>query len=271
MTLLGDNASKIDASYGVERILNGRKAMNDNIIILAEELRKAKRVIALTGAGISVESGIPAFRGNQGLWAKFDPMEYAHIDAFMQNPGKVWKMLIELSELVKAAKPNQAHYALARLESVCNFSAVITQNIDNLHQEAGSSHVVEFHGNSKRIKCLNCGDSYRQDMISTDILPPMCSCGGVLKPDIVFFGEMIPWRASIEAAAEAQACDLILVIGTSAVVAPASSIPITAKERGAKVMEINPEPTPLTDYVADISIHLSASEALSEVVRLLES
>ena len=245
--------------------------MNDKISILAEALQKAKRVTALTGAGISVESGIPAFRGSQGLWAKYDPMEYAHIDAFMQNPGKVWKMLLELAELVRSAKPNKAHYALAQLEKFVQFSAVITQNIDNLHQEAGSSHVIEFHGNGKRIKCLSCGESYHQDEVPVHTLPPTCTCGGILKPDVVFFGEMIPWRASMEAAAEAQACDLIIVIGTSAVVAPASSIPITAKERGAKVMEINPEPTPLTDYVADISIHLSASEALSEVVRLLES
>jgi len=233
---------------------------------LAEMVENAGKVIALTGAGISVESGIPAFRGNQGLWEKYDPMEYAHIDSFLRNPAKVWEMLVEMDFVIRKAKPNNAHYALARLEQVSRFTSVITQNVDNLHQVAGSSRVIEFHGNVQRMKCMSCGRKYDRDQISLEIIPPICHCGGVLKPDAVFFGEAIPWEANLEATHEAESCELILVIGTSAVVAPASSIPYMAKRNGAKVVEINLESTMLSSTVADISIRRSASEVLPELV-----
>jgi NAD-dependent deacetylase len=243
--------------------LLGTKAQ---IAQLTELARRARKVIALTGAGISVDSGIPAFRGNQGLWEKYDPMEYAQIEAFLRDPGKVWAMLAEMDLAVRDAKPNAAHYALAHLEQVSRFSSVITQNVDNLHQRAGSRHVIEFHGNTQRLKCLSCNRLYGKDQVSLAVLPPRCSCGGVLKPDAVFFGEAIPWEASLEASHEAESCDLILVVGTSAVVAPASSIPIMAKRNGATVVEINLEPTTLTDTVADLSIMRSATEVLPELV-----
>ncbi len=243
---------------------------NDPIHKLADTIHRAQRIVALTGAGISVDSGIPAFRGGQGLWSTYDPMEYAHIDAFLRAPEKVWRMLSELDRLVADAKPNQAHYALARLETVSSFSSVITQNIDNLHQDAGSSKVIEFHGNGRRMRCLKCGAVYQREQIDLNFLPPRCSCSGLIKPDIVFFGEEIPWNASLEANAEASNCDVILVIGTSAVVAPASSIPYLARDNGATVVEINPEPTQLTGFIADISIHRGASAVLSDVLRILE-
>ena len=244
--------------------------MNEKISRLADIVRRARKIIALTGAGISVESGIPDFRGSQGLWSKYDPMEYAHIDSFMQDPGKVWNMLAEMDRLVRCAKPNAAHFALAQMERLSKFSSIITQNVDNLHQEAGSSNVIEFHGNSQRIKCLSCGAMYGREEVSFELLPPLCSCGGILKPNVVFFGEQIPFHASIAAASEAQSCDVILVIGTSAVVAPASSIPYSAKHHGATVVEINLEPTPLTGSVADFSIHESAGKVLSEMISMLE-
>jgi NAD-dependent deacetylase len=249
--------------------LGGSEGKQAQIARLTGLARRARRIIALTGAGISVDSGIPAFRGSQGLWEKYDPMEYAHIESFLRDPGKVWVMLAEMDLAVRNAKPNAAHYALAHLEQVSNFSAVITQNVDNLHQRAGSSRVIEFHGNTQRLKCLKCNRLYGKDDVSLAVLPPRCSCGGVLKPDAVFFGEAIPWEASQQAWQEAQSCDLILVVGTSAVVAPASSIPIVAKQSGATVVEINLEPTTLTDTVADLSILRSASEVLPELVEEL--
>jgi NAD-dependent deacetylase len=133
-------------------------------------------------------------------------MEYAHIDAFLRDPGKVWRMLAEMDSIIRKAKPNAAHYALAHLEEVSRFSSVITQNVDNLHQVAGSSRVIEFHGNVQRMKCLSCSREYGRDHISLEVLPPTCPCGGILKPDAVFFGEAIPWEASLEAAHEAESC-----------------------------------------------------------------
>jgi len=244
---------------------------NAQIVQLTELAKRAHKVIALTGAGISVDSGIPAFRGNQGLWEKYDPTEYAHIEAFLRDPGKVWVMLAEMDLAVSKAKPNAAHYALAHLEQVSSFSSVITQNVDNLHQRAGSSRVIEFHGNTQRLKCLSCNRLYGKDHVSLAVLPPRCTCGGVLKPDAVFFGEAIPWEANLQASQEAESCDLILVVGTSAVVAPASSIPFMAKRNGATVVEINLEPTMLTDTVADLSIMRSATEVLPELVEELRN
>ena len=245
--------------------------MNNKYGNLVEILRQSKKAIALTGAGISTESGIPMFRGSQGLWSRYDPFEYAHIESFMKNPGKVWKMLKELDDLIRGARPNPAHFALAKMESLIEFKTIITQNVDNLHQAAGSTRVIEFHGNGRRLLCMDCGKTYQRTEVSLESLPPYCLCGGVLKPDIVFFGEPIPWKASMDAAHESETCDVLLVIGTSAVIAPASLIPITAKRHGAKVVELNPVPTDLTGTIADLSLHHSAADVLPEVVSTLEN
>jgi NAD-dependent deacetylase len=226
--------------------------------------------VALTGAGISVDSGIPDFRSPGGLWSKYDPMEYATIQAFHANPVKIWKMLRELSEMVGDARPNPGHEGLAELEALGRLSSVITQNVDGLHQEAGNSVVIEFHGNGRKLVCLSCKRKYNREDIVPDVFPPMCACMNVLKPDVVFFGEMIPMNALLHAQAETEACDVMLVIGTSAQVVPAASLPPIAKSKGATIIEINPEHTPLTATVADISIHESASAAVPALARAVK-
>jgi len=246
--------------------------MANLIQLAAEKIKEAKRVVALTGAGISVDSGIPDFRSADGLWSKYDPMEYATIQAFNANPMKIWKMLRELSDLVGDAKPNAGHTGLAELEALGKLSSVITQNVDGLHQEAGNKVVIEFHGNGRKLVCLSCKRKYNREDIVPDVFPPMCACLNVLKPDVVFFGEMIPMNALLHAQAETEACDVMLVIGTSAQVVPAASLPPVAKSKGATIIEINPDYTPLTGHVADISIHESATTAvptLAHVVREL--
>lgn len=236
----------------------------------AEILKDAKTVICLTGAGISVESGIPDFRGAGGLWAKYDPMEYAHIDAFRRNPGKIWKMVFELMEITMNALPNPAHLSLAELEKRSMLRSIITQNIDNLHQAAGSRNVIEFHGNASRLDCLNCGQSYGASEFDLNGSPPLCrDCSAVLKPSVVFFGEAIPMRALAESERLSNLADAILVIGTSAVVYPASSIPFIVKSNGGRVIEMNLESTGLTHSITDVFIQGPAGKTLPELVARL--
>jgi NAD-dependent deacetylase len=232
----------------------------------AQAIRRSKKVVALTGAGISVESGIPDFRGASGLWEKFDPMEYATIEAFTANPKKVWAMLWEMGKLVENSKPNSAHLVLARLEQMGLLSSVVTQNIDNLHQAAGSKRVIEFHGNSERLVCMICSRSYDRREVKLEPLPPRCVCHGVLKPNVVFFGEPIPWGAHMEAREEAGSCELMLVIGTSAVVSPASDLPVMAKKAGATIVEVNLEETQLTRYTSHWLLKGSASLILQALL-----
>ena len=233
----------------------------------AKDIFDSKKTIAFTGAGISVESGIPDFRGAQGLWQKYDPEEYAHIDAFYANPDKVWLMIKDMFSLIMAAKPNPAHMGLAELERMGLLSSVITQNVDGLHQAAGNTNVIEFHGTHRTLSCLKCSTKIEGTSLTLEDLPPRCSrCSSLLKPDVVFFGEPIPWEAQIMSFKESKSCKAVLVIGTSAVVYPAATIPITAKEKGAIVIEINTEPTPLTDDVSDYLICGSAGEIIPAIV-----
>ena len=156
---------------------------------LAQLLADSMAAVALTGAGISVESGIPSFRGAHGLWSRYNPMEYAHIQAFVDNPAKVWKLLRELEEIILRARPNPAHTVLAELEKRGRLKGIITQNVDNLHQEAGSRNVIEFHGNARRFVCLRCGRDFPPHILDFSQLPLYCPCEGLIKPDIVFLGE----------------------------------------------------------------------------------
>jgi NAD-dependent protein deacetylase/lipoamidase len=222
--------------------------------------------VALTGAGVSVESGIPAFRGAQGLWAKYDPMEYATLGAFLRHPEKVWKMLAELLVLCRGASPNGAHEALAWLEARGLLRTVITQNVDRLHAEAGSRRVVEYHGNMEDLVCISCWKHYRTRDRWVEGGAPRCDCGAILKPNIVLFGEPIPWLAQEQAEEAARSCRVLLVIGTSAQVAPACDIPRIAKKAGAVVVEINPEDTMLTATVTDLYVPGSASAVLRSVL-----
>ncbi|MDR1397126.1 MAG: NAD-dependent deacylase [Desulfarculales bacterium] len=234
----------------------------------ADILRNTRHAVALTGAGVSVASGIPAFRGSQGLWEKWDPRIF-EISFFRQDPVQGWTLLLELDKLMMAARPNEGHNALAELERMGIVTAVITQNIDGLHQEAGSRDVVEFHGSSRRMRCMQCGRTWAREEISLDSLPPRCGCSGLIKPDVVFFGEAIPEQAGISAYGACNACEVMLVVGTSAVVAPASHLPVIAKQAGAKIIEINMEPSALGS-LSDFVILGEASAILPQLVEAVK-
>ncbi len=246
--------------------------MDDLIRRAAEDLSAARNVVALTGAGISVESGIPPFRGKGGLWEKVDPMVFANIDNFVRNPAQVWEVLIkDLKGIIDTARPNAGHRGLARLEEMGKLRAVITQNVDGLHQLAGNTDVIEFHGNCAWQRCMDCSEKIPTPNVSLDILPPRCACGGVLRPDWVFFGEAIPAVAMDRSRRMAAACDVMLVVGTSAVVQPAAYMPLIAKQGGAKVIEINPERTPLTGQVSDYLVPGPAGRVMDDIIAEMES
>jgi NAD-dependent deacetylase len=234
---------------------------------LAELIRPGRQLVALTGAGISVASGIPDFRSPGGLWSRFDPLEYAHIVAFRRNPAKVWVLLKELDATLSRARPNAAHLALAELEARGRLVAVITQNVDNLHQAAGSRKVVEYHGNAYRFVCLDCARPFLREDLDFARAPLYCDCGGLIKPDVVFFGEPIPAAAQEAALALARSCDLLLIIGTSGEVAPANFLPYIARDHGALIVENNLEPTRLTYSVTDLFLPGPAAQMLPRVVR----
>jgi NAD-dependent deacetylase len=236
---------------------------------LAKLIRRRPRVVALTGAGISVESGIPSFRGAGGLWDRYDPMEYAHIRVFRRNPAKVWQLLREMDETISRARPNPAHEALAALEARGYLTGIITQNVDNLHQAAGSKRVVEYHGNALTFVCDTCKGRHPRETLDFDHTPLYCLCGGLVRPNVVFFGEQIPEKAQAEAEDLAQHCDLLLVIGTSGEVAPASYIPAIAKAWHAIIVENNLEPTRLTYSLADHFLRGSAAQALPAAIKAL--
>lgn len=227
--------------------------MTQAIDTAADWIRSARKVIALTGAGVSTESGIPDFRSASGLWARFNPAEYATLGAFLQRPAKVWNMLHELQGLLDA-QPNPGHTALANLEAIGALHGIVTQNIDGLHQAAGSRTVVEFHGSHRSFTCLACKDSFDHERVRAmprvpgTHMPTPADCGRphtggavpcILKPDVVFFDEMIPPTAVTGSDRLVAGADLILVIGTSCEVYPAAGIPDQVRERGGKVIEIN--------------------------------
>lgn len=245
--------------------------MNENIKRAAEDIVKAgkKKVLALTGAGMSVESSIPPFRGKGGLWEKFNPEEYAHIDTFRKDPGKSWSMLKDLLDVILKAEPNPGHYGLAELEKMGYLSCVITQNVDGLHQRSGNREVVEFHGNNQWVICLDCHKRYEiATVFPLQEIPPRCKdCGGnKLKPDAIFFGEMIPPEALSRSEQEANNCKVLLSIGTSAVVYPAANMPEIAKWNGATVIEINPEKTPFTFQISDYIIEETVGHAMPQII-----
>lgn len=238
---------------------------------VADVIKEKKNVVAFTGAGISVDSGIPAFRGGQGLWEKYDPMEYAHIRAFVADPEKVWVMLREMSEVIFKSEPSPAHRALATLEQKGYLSAVITQNVDGLHSVAGNSDVIEYHGNHRWLTCISCNKRVplTPEMIRTDPYPQCEKCARALKPDVVFFGEGIPMTAMLRANEAANKCGVMFIIGTSGVVYPAAEIPYIAKSKGATIVEINIESTPFTPSVTDYFFSETASDVLPKLLEYL--
>ena len=241
--------------------------MDKEIEIAAKMLLRAKYAIAFTGAGISAESGIPTFRGKGGLWERFDPEEYATINALRKNPRKIWRFYREFFYVMKRAKPNKAHFALAELEKLGVIKAVITQNIDDLHERAGSKNVVKLHGWFNRIRCDECGYKEFVEDLPED-LPNCPNCGHYMRPDVVFFGEPLPAGEFGKALSEASKADLVLAIGTSGVVFPAAFIPYDVKNRFGKVIEVNLEASALTT-IADLSIFGRAGEILPKIVKIL--
>jgi NAD-dependent deacetylase len=232
-------------------------------------LRKAKHVTAFTGAGISVESGIPPFRGENGIWNKYDPKIF-DLQYFMDNPKEDWELIYKVFyKTILNAKPNPAHYALATMEQKGKLKAIITQNIDNLHQKAGSKTVYEFHGNTRDLVCLSCGKKYSVASLDMSKLPPRCECGGLLKPDFVFFGEPIPQDVLEASLKETQTADVFLVVGTTGVIYPAGEIPRLAKKNGATIIEVNIEPSEYTNTITDVFIEEKASVALKEIAERL--
>lgn len=208
-----------------------------------ERLRHARSIAVLTGAGVSAESGLPTFRDAQtGLWARYDPQELATPDAFRRNPQLVWEWYAYRRGVAEVAEPNPAHLALAKIERRVEDFTLITQNVDGLHRRAGSRNVVELHGNLMRTKCFEEDRAIEQWPL-TDEVPPRCPrCGGPLRPDVVWFGEMLPQHAWEPAAAASGRCDVFLSVGTSGLVRPAAELPAAAKRLGAYVVEINLEP-----------------------------
>ncbi len=234
--------------------------------LLIDALVEAKRVAALTGAGISAESGIPTFRGQGGLWEGYSVEKVATPEGFEKDPAMVWRFYDERRVNISKAKPNRAHEVLALMENFYDMW-VITQNIDGLHSRAGSNNVIELHGNIWRVKCTECGISYYNYEVPLREIPPRCKrCSGLLRPDVVWFGE--PVYDMDKAYSIAESCDVMFVIGTSAQVYPAAYIPRVAWSHGAKVVEINPEETPVSSY-ADFIFREPATKAMDEIYKEL--
>lgn len=222
---------------------------------------------ALTGAGVSVPSGIPDFRSPGGIWERYDPFEHGHIAALRDDPAKVWDMLWELDAIVRAARPNPAHTAMAELERRGVLRTTITQNPDALHQRAGSTNVVELHGTGATVSCMACGRGHDRDaaLAAAGRVPRCDACGGVLRPDVVLFGEPLPEQAAADAWAAVRDCAVLLVVGTSAEVEPAASLPLAARSAGAAVWEVNPQASLRTSV--DGRLTLPAEEAMPALVR----
>lgn len=228
-------------------------------------LSEADRIVVLTGAGISAESGVPVFRGAGGLWRQHRPEDLATPQAFARDARLVWEWYDWRRSRVAQAKPNPGHHALAQLERMVPDFTLITQNVDGLHDRAGSRHTLKLHGDVWWLRCTGCG----QQSCNTDVplaeLPPHCRCGALLRPAVVWFGEALSADV-LQAAAEAAACaQIFLVIGTSALVQPAASLPLTAQQNGARLVEINPERTPLSAH-ADVNLLGPAGELLPQLL-----
>lgn len=232
---------------------------------LADRVRQAKEIVFVTGAGISQESGIPTFRGKDGLWRKYDAMKLATIDAFYENPKLVWEWYEERRRNILSAHPNAGHLAIAELEKFRSVH-VLTQNVDGLHQRAGSAKVHELHGSIITIRCTSC--DFKETITSSfSKLPPICKCGNILRPDVVWFGEPLPQDVWNEAMQRAISCDLMVVAGTSLAVSPANLLPVYARQNGSTLIEINPEETSMSSGM-DLSIRLPAAKAIPQLVAL---
>ena len=245
----------------------------DVIETIARIIAEEQPSVALTGAGISVPSGIPDFRSSGGLWETFDPETYATAAAWRRSPGKVWDMFRAVGKLLVASKPNAAHVALGELEAMGLVEAVITQNIDGLHQAGGSTSVIELHGNGRVIVCGRCGrrltEAEEMAILAAPGLPTCAADGGPMRPAVVLFGEQLPEEALRAAFSLAGGCRSMLVVGTSGMVVPASALPYEARRRGAKIIEVNLQSTALTP-LAHVSLFDSVDLALPAILRAVK-
>lgn len=234
---------------------------------IKDHIKNYKKIVFVTGAGISQESGIPTFRGNDGLWKNHDVMKLATIDAFYDNPKMVWEWYNERRKNIFQAQPNLGHKAIAELEKYAQVT-VLTQNIDGLHQKSGSSKVLELHGSIVKIKCSVC--NYKEEILAEiSSLPPLCRCGNTLRPDVVWFGEPLPqdvWQNAIDFASQ---CDLMIIAGTSLVVSPANTLPLYARQNNATLIEINPENTEMSEEMNEV-IRKTGAETLPKLVSLFK-
>ena len=270
--------------------------MEDLIRRAAKDLAESKCAIALTGAGMSTESGIPDFRGPKGIWTTNKEAEakaYQRYELFLNDPGAYWKEMLGFQgtygtfyEQMRRAEPNPGHYALAQLEALGILKCVVTQNTDGLHKRAGNKRVIEYHGSIHALRCICCGSRFAREEISVDRLPPHCKCGAALKYDVVHFKEPIPLDVMEESAKEASRCDLMLICGTSAVVYPFASLPrmarfpsggllpgldVTGHKAHVKIIEVNADPTPLTcEGISDYFIQGKTGEILPRIVEELK-
>ena len=215
---------------------------------LIEKLRTSKSIVFFTGAGISAESGIPTFRGKDGIWNKLKPEELANFDAFLKNPELVWEWYKHRKQIIKESKPNAGHLAIAEAQNIFPKVSVVTQNIDNLHRRAGSKTVYELHGNIERNYCIKCKTFYNEELDFSNGVP-ICKCGGLIRPDVVWFGEVLPEDQFNLSEKAAENGDIFFIIGTSAVVYPAASLIFTAKQSGAYLIEVNIEETEISHFV----------------------
>jgi NAD-dependent deacetylase len=239
----------------------------------AELIGAARHGLVMTGAGVSAESGIPTFRGEGGLWTRYDPVKVASIEYFMADPSAYWTVSKDRGRVALAARPNPGHHALAALEPSGHLVAVVTQNTDGLHQDSGSRTVIEVHGSSRTVECLGCGNREPRSEVQARLdveMPPRCKvCGGTfLKPTVVLFGEPLPQEAIQQALALARQADVMLVVGSSLVVRPAADIPLVALRSGAQLIVINAEATPF-DALASVVIRGKSGEVLPEIVELI--
>ena len=231
--------------------------------LIKDHINDIKKIVFVTGAGISQESGIPTFRGKDGLWRNYDAMKLATIDAFYDNPKLIWEWYNERRKNIFAAQPNLGHKAIAELEKFVKV-VVLTQNIDGLHKKAGSSEVLELHGSIVKIKCSVC-DFKDEIMTEFSEIPPLCKCGSILRPDVVWFGESLSQDVWQKAMIFASQCDLMIIAGTSLVVSPANTLPIYAKQNNAILIEINPENTEMSSEM-DLVIRNTSAITLPELV-----
>jgi len=237
---------------------------------LIQKLKSARSVLFFTGAGISAESGIDTFRGKGGLWNKMKPEELASIDGFMRNPNLVWEWYQYRRRIVRDTGPNPGHITIAEFQKYFDDVTVVTQNVDNLQHRAGSTNILEVHGNIERNFCMDCRTFYGiEDFLDVEDAPKCSKCGGMIRPDVVWFGEMLPQDIFAEAERKANQSDICFIVGTSAVVYPAAYIPLSAKEGNSYLVEINIEPTEITNLV-DCSLIGKSGEILPELINYLK-